>query len=130
MGKFVFPKEEKLTRDIWIKELFEKGSSFHLYPFRVLYLPHPEKGATSTQVLITVPARNHKRAVDRNLLKRRIREAYRLNKDLVAPGQKWLIAYIYTGKEIQTSTIIHEKVRTANKRIVKQESAENKTVSR
>jgi ribonuclease P protein component len=110
MGKFVFRKEERLNKERWIKELFEKGSSFHLYPFRVLFLPHPDQSIAHTQVLISIPTRNFKRAVDRNKLKRRIREGYRLNKQALNNDQKWLIAYIYTAKEIQQSPLIHEKI--------------------
>ncbi len=116
MGKFTFRKEEKLKKELWIKELFAKGSSFHLYPFRVLQLPHPLPGAEQNQVMFSVSTRNFKRAVDRNSLKRRMREAYRLNKHLLEGSRKWLIAYIYTSKEIEPSVLIHEKmVQTLNR---------------
>lgn len=107
MGKLTFKKEERLNKEKWIRELFEKGSSFHLGPFRVIYLPHPDPIYPVHQVLISVSARNFKRAVDRNTIKRRIREAYRLNKlKILFPG-KWLIAYIYTAKQILPSEVIH-----------------------
>jgi ribonuclease P protein component len=117
MGKFVFRKEERLNKELWIKELFEKGSSFHLYPFRIVSFPHPDPHWPYTQILISVPVRNFKRAVDRNTIKRRIREAYRLNKHAIKGDQKWLIAYIYTAKDIQNSTLIHEKVMASFGRI-------------
>lgn len=110
MGEFTFRKEEKLNKELWIKELFDKGSSFHLYPFKVLKLAHPDPEWPCSQVLVSVPVRNFKRAVDRNKLKRRIREAYRLNKKMIAGEQKWLIAYIYTAKELNDSRLIHEKL--------------------
>ncbi len=110
MGKLTFKKEERLNKEKWIKELFEKGSSFQLSPFRVIYLPHPDPLYPAHQVLISVSARNFKKAVDRNTIKRRIREAYRLNKlKILSPG-KWLIAYIYTAKQKLPSEVIHEKL--------------------
>lgn len=119
MGKFTFRKEERLNKELWIKELFERGSSFHLYPFKVLRLPHPQPGWPCTQVLISVPNRNFKLAVDRNKLKRRIREAYRLYKGMLGDEQKWLIAYIYTAKELNDSKLIHERVQQTLTRITK-----------
>src|SRR5262245_30486957 len=98
MRKFTFRKEERLNKEKWIQELFTKGSSFHLYPFKVLFLPHPEVQIPASQVLISVSSRNFKRAVDRNTIKRRVREAYRLNKAAIPSEQKWLIAYIYIAK--------------------------------
>ena len=62
------------------------------------------------QILISVPKRNFKRAVDRNLLKRRIREAYRLNKSILVDNEKLLIAYIYTAKEILAYAEIEKKL--------------------
>jgi ribonuclease P protein component len=111
-----FKKDEKLSSEKWIQELFAKGSSFYLYPFKVITLPHPIN-TLPNQVLISVPARTFKRAVDRNLLKRRIREAYRLNKHILTTNQKCLIAYIYTAKEILPSAVIHEKLPLALTRI-------------
>ena len=60
------------------------------------------------QVLFTVSKRNFKRAVDRNKIKRRMREAYRLNKSKLSAPQKLLIGYIYTPKEILPYSQIEE----------------------
>lgn len=66
--------------------------------------------------MISVPKKTFKKATDRNLLKRRIREAYRLNKFAIAASQKLLIAYIYTAKEILTFAQIQERlVKTFNR---------------
>jgi ribonuclease P protein component len=122
MGKFTFNKEERLNKEKLIKELFEKGSSFHLYPFRIIYLPHPDPQYPVNQVLISVSARNFKKAVDRNTLKRRIREAYRINKPAVSSMGKWLIAYIYVGKKIEPSSVIHSKLSMTFDKIVKKQN--------
>jgi ribonuclease P protein component len=110
MGKqFSFKKEERLAGEKHIKELFEKGSSFHLYPFRVLTLPNPDSEPKINRVLISVSKRNFKRAVDRNLIKRRIREAYRTQKDLIT-GNSFLLAFVYTAREIEPFQAIKDKL--------------------
>jgi ribonuclease P protein component len=110
MGKFSLTKKERLSRKIWIQDLFEKGASFYFHPFKVLYLPHPDSGSTINQVLFSVPKRQFRRAVDRNTIKRRLREAYRLNKSGLPNTEKWLIAYIYIAKTILPSETFQQKV--------------------
>ena len=65
MGKNTFRKAERLSRKKWIQELFDKGSSFNLYPYRVLYMDHPEPPAGFNQVMFSVSTRLFKRAADR-----------------------------------------------------------------
>jgi ribonuclease P protein component len=110
MGKFTFTREERLNKETWIKALFERGNAFKIYPFRVLHLRHPEPRYPFNQVLISVSIRNFKRAVDRNLIKRRIREAYRLRKDVFQSDQKLLIALIYNSRAIEPFDKIKESV--------------------
>ena len=119
MGKqFSFKKEERLAREKHIQELFEKGSSFHLHPFRVIRRPHPEPNYPTNQVLISVSKRNFKRAVDRNLIKRRIREAYRLQKNLIT-GNSLMLAFVYTAKEIAPFQEIKDKLQLVLEKIMK-----------
>ncbi len=110
MGTFSFGKDERLSKEKWIKELFEQGSSFYFHPFKVLYLPHPDTSSSKSQVLFSVPKRLFKRAVDRNTIKRRLREAWRLNKSQIGVPEKLLIAYIYTAKTILPSETFQQKV--------------------
>jgi len=118
-----FPKSERLHRKREIEELFSKGQPFSLYPFRVAYLLKEQKEPRSpNQVLFSVPKKNFKRAVDRNLIKRRIREAYRLNKDLItwqSADFYLLIGYIYIGKEILKYQVIEEKLKLSLLRLNK-----------
>jgi ribonuclease P protein component len=66
--------------------------------------------------MISVSKKNFKRAVDRNLIKRRIRESYRLNKNLLPDSPLYVIAYIYSAKEILTFAQIQERlVKTLNR---------------
>src|SRR5436853_287027 len=110
MGKNTFRKVERLSRKKWIQELFDKGSSFNFYPFRILYIEHPEPPASFNQVMFSVSKRLFKKAVDRNTVKRRMREAYRLNKGPDGLSGKLLLAYIYTAREILPSTVLREKL--------------------
>lgn len=116
MRKFTFPKSEKLTSEKLIQELFDKGSSFYLYPFKVFFMPHPDQEQPSHQVLISVSRRSFPRAVDRNLIKRRMREAYRLNKPLPYIQKKLVIAYIYSIKEKLPAAQLKERLAKTFKR--------------
>lgn len=78
---FTFTKEERLCRKSYLDALFQSGSSFFIYPLAVHFLEiTEEKLPFPAQVVFSVPKRRFKRAVDRNLLRRRLKEAYRLNK--------------------------------------------------
>lgn len=77
--------------------------------------------ASQNQVLFTVSKRNFKKAVDRNKIKRRMREAYRLNKTQLSNSQKLAIAYIYTPKEILPFVQIQEGMVKSFKRLEKNE---------
>ena len=104
-----FKKSERLSKKKLVKELFDKGSSFYLYPFKVIHHVSEEQ-IEAHQVLISASKRNFKKAVDRNKIKRRVRESYRLNKTSLSIQQNLLIAYIYTSKEILPYDKIQKKL--------------------
>ena len=108
-----FKKEERLCNKRLIHVLYESGSSFILYPYKVVFHPTDEL-AVPVQVLISVPKRRFKRAVDRNLLKRRIREAYRLQKNnLLYPSlgdHHILLSIQYIGNKIESYDYIFKKM--------------------
>lgn len=79
MSDFSFKKRERLSGKKAISALFLSGRGVTVPPFRFLYLPASGESYPA-RVVITVPKRLYRKAVDRNLLKRRIREAYRLQK--------------------------------------------------
>jgi ribonuclease P protein component len=78
------PKEEKLCSRTKIEQLFADGQSYAQYPLRIVYRIHPKNTPEERpQFFISVPKRKFKRAVKRVWLRRRIREAYRLNKHII-----------------------------------------------
>lgn len=102
---FSFSKDERLCSRKAIDRLFAEGKGFTIFPLRILHLPQE-----TNQILVSVSKRHFKRAIDRNTIKRRIREGYRLNKHLLlSSGQA--IGYIYLAKEILPSQVIHEKIK-------------------
>jgi ribonuclease P protein component len=115
VGTFSFPKSERLYKKKDIQELFDKGSSFYLYPYRVIVQKLPD--LQLNQVLFSVSKKNFKKAVDRNLIKRRMREAYRLNKTSLPKTSKCQIAYIYTAKDILEFEQIRDKMVISFKRL-------------
>ena len=106
---FTFPKSERLSQKKIIEILFQKDnpivSQQFVYPFRVLYLTQDED-YTAPQILISVTKRRFKKAVDRNTLKRRIREAYRLHKpffhQINGKNLPQYIAFVYIGNSIES----------------------------
>jgi ribonuclease P protein component len=108
-----FPKEERLHSKKLIAELFSKGSSFNLYPLRFVLLKQTEPSATPPQVLVSVSKKYFKKAVDRNRLKRQLREAYRTHKHLLQAGQQYgvqVMGILYIGKEKSDFGLIRKKL--------------------
>lgn len=113
---YTFKKEERLCNKRLITELYHKGSSFLCYPFKVSWLIPAEPLPYPVQVLFSVPKKRYKHAVDRNLVKRRMREAYRLHKqsllyDKLAAGNTQLVLSLgYVGKEIVDYAFMEKKM--------------------
>jgi len=102
-----------LTGEIRIKELFEKGEFFLSYPFRVGFVVAPESDVPA-RVVISVPKKRFKKAVDRNRIKRLIRESYRQNKKLLyellqEKGLSIHLAVSYVSSDKLTYDIIQKK---------------------
>jgi ribonuclease P protein component len=104
MSNASFGKEEKLCSKKEIDSLFKDGNSFVEYPLKVIY-NELDSSIANTRVLISVPKRRFRKAVDRNRIKRLIREGYRKSKmefleNLNADGKYFALAFVYIGKDI------------------------------
>jgi len=114
--KYTLGKEERVKSRKLIDLLFTSGHSFLIFPIRVHYLFLP--GQQSVKAGFTASTRNFKKAVDRNRVKRLMREAYRLQlgeiKETVLKKQKHLLLFfVYTGKEFADFVVVKEKIKAA-----------------
>ena len=107
-----FPKHNKLCGQIQIASLYKEGQRFVVWPLRVTYIP----GSAETKVLVWAPKSLFKKAVQRNRLRRLMREAYRLNQEILGE-QHYLIAFNYMDKEVQSFTDIEKAICKALKKI-------------
>ena len=115
---YTFPKSEKLCGQINIDHLYRHGKRFVAWPLRVTYLPID----SATQVVVWAPKSLFKKAVDRNHLRRLMREAYRLNKDIIeGENMHYQLAFNYIDKEKQPYAIIEKAICKALKRIANTE---------
>jgi len=99
-----FSKAERICSESEIDLLYKTGSSFLLHPLVFYVLEDPN--LSHSKVLVSVSKKKFKRAVDRNLLKRRIREAYRLNKYTIE--KKCFLGFVYVGNDLLPYTKIEK----------------------
>lgn len=113
---YTFKKEERLCNKKLIDGLFHNGSSFLCYPFRITWMYAADEQIYPVQIVFAVSKKRYKQAVDRNLVKRRMREAYRLNKyqflyqHLNDSGKRLILSVNYIGKEIAQYDFFEKKM--------------------
>lgn len=91
------PKDERLKGRHWFGVLFEQGQNIKRFPLKLVHTPVAE--TTNHLFGVSVPKRNVPKAVNRNRIKRQIREAYRLNKSLAGTQDFGALFFIYQGRE-------------------------------
>ena len=119
--KHTIGKEERLCSRKLIDSLFKGGGSRAMsgFPLRMVYaLTERHEGEPAAQILVSVPKRCFKRAVKRNRIKRLVREAYRLNKHILAdalerhePQMSATMAFIYTDSHLHGYATVEQRVR-------------------
>jgi len=114
--KNTFTKAERISIQREIDLLFAEGQSFMAYPLRVIHFRKKPYSGVVCSILISVPKKRLKHAVDRNYIKRLIREAYRTNKhSFVEQIQDtgFLIAFVYVGNQTPSYSDIEKAVKKA-----------------
>jgi ribonuclease P protein component len=121
-----FRKQERIVSHQLIETLFEKGDSQTLaaYPLRAVFLQtERQQGHAPIQILISVPKKRFKHAVDRNRVKRQVREAYRHHKqlisDIIPDDKELLIAFIWLSDSHCPSIEVEKRMVSLLQRIAK-----------
>ena len=122
MPLFSFRKDEILRKKKLIDRLFTEGSTFYIYPFKIFWLETALESLNPAQILFSVGKRSFKRAVDRNRVKRQIREVYRVQKHelydkLVKDQQQCVMGIIYTTNVMLTTGELEIKIKAVLKRL-------------
>jgi len=99
--RFTLSKNNRLKSRKLIEKLFAEGKSINAFPLQMKYLVTEFDLDTKVQVAFSVPKRNFKKAVDRNRIKRQLRECYRLRKPefVEQMHQSYIFMILYLGKE-------------------------------
>lgn len=123
--KFTLGKKERLKSRATIQTLFSLNKSIKIYPLSLVWMEIPNQSKSSIEFGVSVSKRNFKTAVMRNKIKRKMREAYRLNKylllDQIAESNiKIPMMLIYVGKELISYQEMEVKLKQILLRLAKQ----------
>lgn len=131
MPDFTFKRAERLKSRKVIEQLFKQGQSFAHYPLRLVWTVQKERQSIfPVQFALTVPKKKFKKAVQRNRIRRLMREAYRLNKHrlykaLEESESQLAFLVIYTGQEALTFKEIETAMQQMLRRFIKKWRADN-----
>lgn len=123
-----FPKKVHLCGKVTIADLFKHGKAFLSYPVKVTY--QSVKSEVPVSLLVVAPKKKFKHAVDRNRVKRQLREAYRKNNEglLNAVAEKGIclnVAMLYVDDQLLPSHVIEKKIKSALAKLTEKISQED-----
>ncbi len=122
MLSYTFKKAERLKSKKVIDSLFQEGQSFGAYPLRIVWV-RTEGNDSPVQCAVSVSKRRFPKAVDRNRIKRQLREAWRLNKhhlyQELETEEQYAIMLLFTGKEHAPQHEIEQSVQRIIKKFLR-----------
>ncbi len=125
-ARYTLGKNERLKSRKAIEQLFKDSQSFSVFPIKIIFKKEPLTGipALKLQAAFSVSKRNFKKAVDRNRIKRLMREAWRLQKNnlqdaLEQTSQQAVVFILFMGNDVPAYEIVKEKIGTALKKLQK-----------
>jgi len=120
-----YPTIEKLKSKKLLDALFSSGKKINGFPIKLVYKPLDFEDDCLIKVGVSVPKRNFKKAVDRNRIKRLMREAYRLNKHIIhnENSKKYVCMFLYIGKEKPSFEELNTKINKLLVKFIEKESS-------
>ncbi len=115
MPRYTFRKHERLTHTRIFTALFERGETYKAYPLILRVIALPESDKDVVQAAFSASKRRFKRAVDRNRIKRLLRECWRHQKEQVratAIGEHrcFALVWVYIGQELPVKSELEVKI--------------------
>lgn len=114
--KFTYSKTEKLKSRTLLNQVFAEGKSLNAFPLKITFTSKDIETKSSSKVGVGASSRYFKKAVDRNRIKRLLREAYRIHKnqliDLLPEKKQLNVFILFIGKDLSETALIAEKMST------------------
>ena len=122
---FEFPKKQRLCNETIIKEMFSDGKSFATSTIRLVWFKDSKEDKIAIKSIIVVPKKKIKLAVKRNIVRRRMKEAYRMNKNILENILKindlhLSIAIIYQKEKIVPYKTVSQEIKLILERLSKE----------
>ena len=128
--KFTFNKKDKLKSQKLIEKLFLEGKSVTSFPLKLIYLKTEVAGDHTIKAGVSVSKRNFKKAVDRNRIKRLLRECYRLNRDIYFNNisTSYALMILYIGRDQTDFDTINSNIKILLSSFIEKISKDKKQI--